>query len=759
MMISTSFKTKLVRLKPKIIAYRKTKNFNVDEFLNEIQNANFVCNTSNADANYDNLINSFSKIVDKHAPIKHRTLRGNQAPFMTRELRKAIYNRSRLKNRQLKNPSTENRLNYKKQRNKCVSLRKKAMKTYFYTITNSGIISNKIFWNTVKPFITNKSGLTNNDIMIIHNDLTISNESELTKLFNDHYINIVENSSGIKPEALSNIKGSNDLEILNKIKHKYKDHPSIKEIKTNIIETNNFQFHEIEENEVKNLLQEINPKKSTGEDKIPPKFVKLAREHLITPVTEAINSSIRTSTFPKNAKRAAVIPLDKGGIDKTNISNYRPVSVLNVFSKLYEKVIKNQITPFLDRHLSIFISAYRKRFSTQHVLLRLLEEWRHKLDKNYVVGAILMDLSKAFDCIPHELLIAKMSAYGFGDNALLYIMSYLKDRTQSTRINNFYSLFQLIVSGVPQGSILGPILFNLFLNDLFYFIQNANIHNYADDNTLSAFSNSIPNLIKILEEETNIAILWLNHNHMIANPEKFHSIIIQKSRKETTGNILNINQEQIESEPWVKLLGVKIDNKLNFDLHINDLCKKSSSQLNAIIRLSPFLNFHAKQILIQSFIYANFNYCPLVWHFSSSISISKVESIQKRALRFLYKDYESDYSELLARAGKTPMNVYRLRTLCTEVYKSINHLSPSYMANIFQPWVTERPVRTQNINNFKVVNINQTTFGTHSIKSLGPRIWNSLPGHLKSCENLNYFKEMIKNWDGNKCHCNICKNN
>ena len=238
----------------------------------------------------------------------------------------------------------------------------------------------------------------------------------------------------------------------------------------------------------------------------------------------------------------------------------------------------------------------------------------------------------------------------------------------------------------------------------------------------------------------------------------FIQLSYKKNRIETTGNILNINQEQIESEPWVKLLGVKIDNKLNFDLHINDLCKTSSSQLNAIIRLSPFLNFHAKQILIQSFIYANFNYCQLTWHFSSSISISKVESIQKRALRFLYKDYESDYSELLARAGKTPINVYRLRTLCTEVYKSINHLSPSYMANIFQPWVTERPVRTQNINNLKIVNINQTTFGTHSIKSLGPRIWNSLPGHLKSCENLNYFKEMIKNRDGNKCHCNICEN-
>ena len=200
---------------------------------------------------------------------------------MTRELRKAIYTRSRFKNKLNKKPTEENRIKYKKQRNKCVGVCKKAIKNYFHKVTNDGVMNNKRFWDTVKPFMTNKSGLTNHDIMLIHDNSMITDETELTELFNEQYINIVERSTGVKPFCLSNLTDKHNREIITDILRKYENHPSIVEIKNNKNATNSFQFHEINENEIKSLFRKIDIKKSTGEDQIPPKLVKLASEYLV----------------------------------------------------------------------------------------------------------------------------------------------------------------------------------------------------------------------------------------------------------------------------------------------------------------------------------------------------------------------------------------------------------------------------------------------------------------------------------------------
>ena len=223
-----------------------------------------------------------------------------------------------------------------------------------------------------------------------------------------------------------------------------------------------------------------------------------------------------------------MITLDKGKPNKNEILNYRPVSVLNTFSKFYEKVIKNQLLRFMKEHFSHLISAYRTNYSSQHAIIRLLEEWRKNLDDNLVVGAVLTDLFKAFDSIPHDLLIAKLAAYDLSEEALMYILSCLSNSKQCVRINDTYSESENIITGVFQGSILGPLLFNRSINDLFFFILIASVHNFTDDNRLSAFAENVSELINILQGESEVITDWFKENQMIVNPEKFRVIIIDK---------------------------------------------------------------------------------------------------------------------------------------------------------------------------------------------------------------------------------------
>ena len=222
---------------------------------------------------------------------------------------------------------------------------------------------------------------------------------------------------------------SDDRQIVRLILDKYKNHPSVLAIiqsPEQVLAT--FTFEEIGSHEVAKLLKFLDGKKSTGVDQIPPKLVSLAANELTNTLTTAINCSIRNFRFPVDAKKAAVCPLDKGESNRTLERNFRLVSALNTFSKIYEKVLKNQLVQHLDYTLSVFIAAYRQTYATQHVLIRLIEDWKTSLDNDYLVGAVLMDLSKAFDCIQHDLLIAKLHAYGFDENALVLIYSYLKRR-------------------------------------------------------------------------------------------------------------------------------------------------------------------------------------------------------------------------------------------------------------------------------------------------------------------------------------------
>ena len=238
-----------------------------------------------------------------------------------------------------------------------------------------------------------------------------------------------------------------------------------------------------------------------------------------------------------------------------------------------------------------------------------------------------MDLSKAFDCLPHSLIICKLYAYGVSANACKLIASYLYKRKQRVKIDNEHSEWLDISKGVPQGSILGPLIFNIFINDIFYFIQDGNLYNYADDNWVTVHHKELTTLQSILQNEAKLMVEWFEINAMQANPDKFQGMLLKGAK--TVGNFaITVEGTEIAFVSEINALGVCIDDQLSFNAHVDPICTKAGRQVSALQRLTGVLDYESRLAIYKSFIMSNFDYCPIVWFFTSRASITKMETRQ-----------------------------------------------------------------------------------------------------------------------------------
>ena len=383
----------------------------------------------------------FSDVWNYHAPLKQKSVRGNYALFMTRELSKAIMTKSQIKNSYVKWPSRENFTAYNKAKNKYNSLTRKAKRKFFKEATKNGVMSNRTFWKTVKPFLTNKGCMTNDCINTEKDGDIVRDEKVFVELFNENYINIVEISTGNKPSSLGNCEDSaQDDTTVDIIISKYSSHPSVQKIKREFSLDKESELPYASAKDINQIIKSLNINKAKGPDGISAKFVKISTDIIDCHIANIINKDISNNKFSENAKPATVRPIFK--------------SLLNIFTKIYERFLHENLSNYVDTFLSKSVSANKKSYSSSHILIRLIESWKKSLDQKKFVGAVLIDSSKAFDSIPHDFLIAKMHAYGFSKNSLVFFYSYIKRRKQNAKINNTHSIFQILLSGVPQGSIL-----------------------------------------------------------------------------------------------------------------------------------------------------------------------------------------------------------------------------------------------------------------------------------------------------------------
>ena len=266
------------------------------------------------------------------------------------------------------------------------------------------------------------------------------------------------------------------------------------------------------------------------------------------------NDSIEKSDFPQKLKVSNITPVYKKNypLDKTN---YRPVSMLPFVSKIFERIMQKQINDFIISFLSPYLCGYRKGFNTQHALLTPVENWRKSLGNKGFSGAILMDLSKVFDTLNHDLLIAKLHAYGFQDGTLKLLHSYLSKRWHRTKVKTSFSSWEELIKGAPQGSVVGPVLFNLYLNDLFYLPDFTEAYNFAGDATFHACDNDLNNLIKRLQHDIFLAIEWFETNNMKLNQDKCHLLL---SRHKYENDWTKMGDEKIWESAKQKFLGIEL---------------------------------------------------------------------------------------------------------------------------------------------------------------------------------------------------------
>ena len=694
------------------IETRSFKNFNADSFLHDISECDFtyIYNFRDPDVALNIFYELFLPILDKHAPIIKKRIKHTIRPgWLTNEIIEQMNIRDKLS----KNKKSSE---YKKQRNKVLSLVRKAKKSYYNKMIESNQnIAN--LWRVTNQIIGRK---------ISNQNTSYSNEYSAED-FNEYFSSLATHL------IHTTYSSENTFEMSSKLKDFCDD--------KNIQETCKIPL--LNEQDTFRYFKQLKNKKSFGTDYINIYFLKLALPFIVRPLTYIYNTSIHSGVFPSKLKEAKVIPLPKCK-NASNLNDYRPISILNILSKPLEKHISNHIYDFIENNnlFHPYQSGFRKKHSCHTASIRLVDTWLQNINNNKINGAVFLDLKKAFDLVNHEILLEKISLYLQNDTITNLLKSYLNERIQTVCINGNMSSFKCIKHGVPQGSILGPLLFSLYINDLPLHISspNTSLELFADDSSLHTASTDINDVNNTLQLSLHEIQNWCQNNKMILHPDKTKSMLITTRQKRQVNELklnLTIKDLPIEQVKDHKVLGIIIDENLSWEKHITYLYKQLSSNLFLLSKLKPYLNSACLKLFFNAHILSRLNYSDTVWNVATDNHLKRLESLYRRGIKMISPEKHITTEQKIKNLNLLNLkDHFYFNSVCL-TFKVLNNLAPKYLLDNLK-----FSNRSESINLIiPYIRINKYK---QSFTFNAPKNWNSLPKEIRNIKTIGMFKNSVK---------------